>query len=315
MSAHLRTVAWLATAALGAVVGGVLGAADTELLEDPRFERGLILWAPAPGKHERCGVLQRAGGAGGEPAWGLAQWSSRFALQGSPGQPLAGGSLEARNEAKRVVLGAPGSPEADLILGINSGREYNDQLRRARDPWPHLLIEQKLKDAPSLAQMEKLAFNVEYRINKTWISRIQGWDDRFHTLHLQAFITVQNRNRQSPGFGDFLWFGVPLYDFRSPLPKGHAAMDTGSQKFIFTPHGEIFTKKSAHDGGWIAINKDLLPLMKEGLKLAWSKGYLGGSTNLADFRPGAINLGWEAPGPGQAEAQIRGLSLKASAKP
>lgn len=63
-------------------------------------------------------------------------------------------------------------------------------------------------------------------------------------------------------------------------------------------------------GGWIAIDRDLLPLMREALTTAWAKGFLSGSREPGDYYIGGMNLGWELTGTFDVELEIRNLSLK-----
>jgi hypothetical protein len=61
----------------------------------------------------------------------------------------------------------------------------------------------------------------------------------------------------------FYSFGVPLYDNRDRFPTALKAKDFGgTAKFIFTPDSRRFTPQSAHDGQWITIDQDLLPLTR-----------------------------------------------------
>ena len=85
--------------------------------------------------------------------------------------------------------------------------------------------------------------------------------------------------------------------------------------FIFTPAGSIFTSASAHDGGWLTVDKDILPLMREALETAWARGFLTESRALADYRITGLNLGWEVPGIFDVEMQVRDLSLKVRLDP
>jgi hypothetical protein len=124
------------------------------------------------------------------------------------------------------------------------------------------------------------------------------------------FLMVQNRNRQSPGFGKLVWFGIPLYDDRSRFPKEHKAQDFGgTSMFIFTLGGEVFTERSAHDREWITVDKDLRPLILEALETAWQRGFLRESRDVSDYRITGMNLGWEVPGLFDVEMQVRDLSL------
>jgi hypothetical protein len=141
-----------------------------------------------------------------------------------------------------------------------------------------------------------------------------GYTPKLHAAHFQIFFTLQNLDRRNPGYGQYLWFGVPLFDDRHPVPKAHIAKDSGKEDatgmFIFTPDGAEFSGRSAHDREWITIDKDLLPLMREGLKTAWERGFLQDSRSLADYRISGMNLGWEVPGIFDAAMQIRDLSLE-----
>ena len=121
---------------------------------------------------------------------------------------------------------------------------------------------------------------------------------------------LQNRNRQSPGFGKLVWFGIPLYDDRSPFPKEHKSRDFGgTNMFIFTPDGRIYSERSAHDREWITVDKELRPLFLEALETAWQRGFSLESRDLADYRITGMNLGWEVPGLFDVEMQVRDLSL------
>jgi hypothetical protein len=134
-----------------------------------------------------------------------------------------------------------------------------------------------------------------------------------HAAQFQVFFTVQNRNRQSPGHGDLLWFGIPVYDNRHRHPLEHKSKDFGGTgKFIFTPEGRTFMTGSAHDGGWITIDADVLPLMREAVETAWARGFLSGSKQPGDYAIGGMNMGWELPGTFDVELEIRNLSLKLS---
>ena len=83
------------------------------------------------------------------------------------------------------------------------------------------------------------------------------------------FLMARNRNRLSPGVGKLVWFGIPLYDDRSRIPKEYKQQNTGgTSMLIFTPGGEVFSERSAHDREWIRIHQELMPLFREALEPA-----------------------------------------------
>ena len=282
------------------------------LLHDPAFQLGLRVWDPKPGKHVARGFLRpNPATSASEPVWGLAQWNSKFSLAGSQPTRLASGGIRFSNEAKAVTFGPPGSVDADLLLAINSGREYGKRLRQPGEPWPHLLISQNIENGPLLVKLTQLHFHLEYRVRCAQLFRKETAKPNLHAAQLLAFLTVQNCNQQSKGYGDYLWVGIPLYDSRNREAKTYAAMDSGTGKFIYTPAATNYTTVSAHTGCWVTIDRDLLPLILDGLKTAWGRNFLKGSQDLNDFCIGGFNLGWELPGSFDAEAQIRGLALEA----
>ena len=128
-------------------------------------------------------------------------------------------------------------------------------------------------------------------------------------------MTVQDLNPASRGRGDYLWFGVTLYDNRHRIPAVHVAPDPGTGKFIYNAGGAAYTRRSAHDGGWVGIDRDVLPLARKGIETAWRKGFLRHSRTLADFRIGEFNIGWELTGPCDVAMQGRNVRLDAEVEP
>jgi len=308
---------------LGLIAGLLLGFAalhgaaqdqtsEFELIQDNHFHRGFILWQPQPGQHVRYGELPGFD-TSAKPVWGLAQWTSKFPLAAATRVATPDGSLVCTNSAKGVILGPAGTPAADVSLSANSRVEYGATARKSGDPWVHLLAEQEFGPSAPLAQLKAAKLHVEARLSYAHNLHQNDYQPSVHAAQFQIFFTVQNRNQQSPGYGDMLWFGIPIYDNRNRFPEGSATKDFGgSAKFIFTPSAKTFTSESAHDGNWITLDKDLLPLMNEALAAAWSKGFLPQSKKPEDYHISGMNMGWELPGTFDVRMQIRNLSLKLS---
>jgi len=280
-----------------------------ELIRDPHFRSGFELMEPRPGRRVVYGEL--AGMEQGvEPVWDLDQWSSRFPLIAeAPTHPKPGVRRWA-NPGKTVVCGSAGTPDADLALGVNARVEYDGRARKSGDPWVHLLVEQGFAEPPSLVELASARLRLAAKLNRSDVHRTDDYSPGLHAAQFQMFLMVQNRNRKSRGFGNLVWFGIPLYDDRSRVPKEHKAQDTGGTKmFIFTPAGSVYTDRSAHDREWIDIDKELMPLFREALETAWQRGFLNESHDLADYRITGMNLGWEVPGLFDVEMQIRDLGL------
>jgi hypothetical protein len=274
---------------------------ERELIADNHFRRGFILWQPKPGKHVRYEEL-RGSEAKASPVWGLSQWSSKFPFDAPASRAAAGDFLIYSNSAKSITLGRPGMAGADLSLAVNTGVEYGPKARQPGDPWVHLLVEQEFATPAPLGKLNAARFHLEARLLRLRNLHRDDYSPAVHAAQFQVFFTVQNRNRQSPGHGDLLWFGIPVYDNRQRHPPEHKSKDFGgTEKFIFTPDAKTFTAASTHDGEWVVIDKDLLPVMREALATAWAKGFLSRSRLRGDYCIGGMNLGWELPGTFDAE--------------
>ena len=284
-----------------------------ELLRDARFQRGFFLLEPKPGKRVIYGRL--AGfDSDTEPAWELGQWSSRFPLRSGDGDRLTSRqSLAFNNPGKLVSIGRYGRSDADLSLLVNGSAEYGARARKSgNEPWVHLLVQQELVQQPALVDLKACPFHLEARLKQSTLHRTDDYSPQLHAAQFFAYLIVANRNKTSPGFGEYFWFGVPIYDDRHRMVPAFEAQDFGQSKmFIYTPQAELFCSKSTHDGEWVTFEKDLLPLIREGLEHAWAKGFVLGSRNFADYRITGIYIGWEVPGIFDVELQIRNLSLKA----
>lgn len=302
-AARLGSVLLLASACIT-----LAGASEAEIIRDNSFRQGFILWDSKPGKHIKYGEVHGVQ-TNSVPVWGLSQWSSRLPIEPVV-RTTTEGCLALSNAAKSIMVQ---SPWADLTLAANSAVEYGPGSRKAGEPWVHLLVEQEFDKPPFLHNLAAAKFHLEARLLKANNLHRGDYDPGVHAAQFQVFFTVQNRNRQSAGHGDLLWFGIPIFDNRHQHPPEFKSKDFGgTEKFIFTPAATTFTPATAHDGEWVVIDRDLLPLMREALELAWAKGFLSGSTNVADYAIGGMNMGWELPGMFDVAIETRKLSLIAA---
>jgi len=283
---------------------------ERELIRDPGFRSGFTVLQPEPGKRVPYGVVPGSEAAS-SPVWDLDQWSSQHPLAITAPEQLTDGSLRYSNVAKTVTLGVAGSDRGDLGLAVRASAEYGARARKTGEPWVHLLVEQNIANSPSLAELSAARLHVEARLNASEKHATPDYSPGLHAAQFQIFFSVQNLNRQSPGYGKYLWFGIPIYDDRQRVVPAYKAQDTGgTSMFIYTLAGDVFSARSTHDREWITIDKDLLPLMREGLEYAWSRNFLKESQALADYRIAGMNIGWEVPGIFDVDLQIRRLSLR-----
>jgi len=288
--------------------GALTAAEPRELIGDRHFQQGFNVHDPKPGKLVPRGHLTWDASQT-KPTWNLAQWSSKHSIAGAKPEKLPSGAVRFSNPAKTILAAPLGSEHAELVLGVNARLEYAGRARRKGEQWPHLLVSQRFSYKPAISDLKQVPFRVAVRLQHSTLHRTPDYTPRLHAAQFQVFINIQNLNRKSSGYGDFLYFGIPLYDSRWRVPRPFAQPDAAG-KFIFTPSGDRYTTESAHDGRWVTVDLDLLPLMLEGLQRAWKRGFLTDSRDLRDYHIAAMNMGWEVPGILNVAIQVRDLSLK-----
>lgn len=246
------------------------------------------------------------------PAWRLAQWGSRFNLQGAPEHRETDGTRRIQNAGKTVTIHPGALAGEGITLAVNGIGEYGEHLREKGEPWPHLLIEQRVQPPRQLAALDRLQFEIAFRVGHCHTDRPAEVDPSLHTAHSTAFWTIHNQNKDSADHGEMIWFGVPLFDARHDVPKGHQSVDQGqpnsSGKFICTIEGSRFYDRPTGDGEWHEVSRDLIPLVKEALAASQEKGYLT-ETAFEDLHVTSFNLGWEVPGPYDCAITVKGLRL------
>ncbi len=291
----------------------VLASKTIELFEDPGFERGFSVLKAVPNKRIQSGLIAPTKGKV-VPVWELAQWGSHFEFANSQRKKISSNTIQFQGATKKIVFGDMGSSRSTLIFDIDTRKEYNGKLRKLGEHWPHLLVEQRFKKHPKITELKNLDYGIDYKIIKSKAFKQEGWNDSLHTAQFLAFLTIQNRNKKSKGFGDYLWFGIPMYDARYKFPRSHKSLDKGTGKFIYTLGENQFTDQISGSGKWIAIRSDLLPLIYEGLETAWENGFLKDSRNFSDYEIRAFNIGWEITGIYHVTSIIRNLNLEATMK-
>jgi hypothetical protein len=152
----------------------------------------------------------------------------------------------------------------------------------------------------------------EARLGEAATFRPDGYSPSLHAAQFQVVLTLNNTRRDSPGFGDYLWFVVPVYDDRHDVPPEYVAQDFAvtQGKLIYNPGAAALGLKPMRLGEWQAVDCDLRPWLERALRTAWSKGYLPDARELTDYRVAHLNLGWEVPGLNRVAMDLRRLSLE-----
>ncbi len=308
---------------LVALVVVVLGCGSSEaappvrggewLFADPGFRRGFVLSFPSSKMGWKPAGVLRPRPDGPEPRWRLAQWGTRHSLAGAKPKKR-GGTVVFENAAKRVVIGVGGGAQSDLTLEIRGSREYGRGDRKRGEAWPHLLVDQQATGLIRLNELQSLDLTIDVRLGGVKANRESGYDRNLHSAQFQLFLVVRNVERESADFGNFLWFGVPLYDQRHEYPPGHQAKDAGkddaSGKFIYSVSGREILPEPLKPGRWVRVETNLLPKIRTALETAVARGFLDAS-NPQQYAIAAMNLGWELTGNFDATADVRGFDVRA----
>jgi hypothetical protein len=277
---------------------------DTDLLNGIGVA-GLTTLAP-----QNQDTITPFGTGTGKPLWRIAQWGSNFYL--TEVQPQhKGDTVIYSNQGKK--LGFLKEKDAtSVFLYVYGSREYSEP-RKNNEAWPHLLIEQNLEMPIKISQLSNIQYQISAKLLFVDMKMTeQQFDPNLHTCQVTLFLTVQNHNRESEFYGDYFWFGLPLYDVRNRYIAEYAAQDAGkddaTKKFILSVAGSKLFEGSMHDKQWISISKDIYPLIVDAFRQTQEKGYMKES-RFEDLAIGSMNVGWEVPGTFDCGIQLKGFSM------
>lgn len=304
----------LGACATGVERGGSSGSTspfDTvSVLGDRFFTQGLMrkrAHGAAPGH------IHPFGEATANPVWEVAEWETQYELVEQDKVAGSDGWVRFANPGKALAFSKDGDHVA-VKMDVFASAEYESP-RQQNQAWPHLLIEQSFPQKPFLKDLTGLVLQFEGRLTGVAMRMDEAaYNPGLHSAQFQLFITVQDANPHSAHYGDYLWFGIPFYDYRHEQIPLYAAQDAGkgdaTGKFIYSVASADIMEGSFHAGEWIRIEKDIYPLIADALKLANERGYLTGSA-AEDFCLSGMNLGWEVPGTFDVGFEFRGFDLLA----
>ena len=300
---------------------------DTEseyssLFTDRIFENGFSLGSTDEGNGNVIGTLDYDGKATGTPVWKIGQWNCI-------NNDFMNATYSFVNDKHEYKVGTEGNRIAvdtktgTLSLELNSSTEYGlngitTNPRRYNEPWPALLCEYSLSEAQILkiSDKEEIHMIVDYKVTKLE-DKIppRAYNPGLHAAQFQWFVTVQNRNKSSEDYGQYIWFGFDFHDSRYDYTPAFAAEDGGKENntgaFIYMPDMQPIMS----DLGKAEVNKefevdiDVLPLFRDAFDLAQERNYLTNST-WEDLYIGASNIGWETPGTYDVAVDIYQFDIK-----
>ena len=304
-----------------------------ELLSDLNFSRGfdVTLFHSNSSNGVLAGNLDYAGNkAEGDNVWRMAQWGCTTDMVEKGEFTREGSVLTYDDGAKFLKIDA--AKTGAITLGIKGSVEYPlDEEGNIRDRldstenWPHILIEQGINHAIS-ADCDRLYMEIKYCVNEctSLVDRnLYPMDPNLHAAQFQWFITLGDNNPESVSYGNAMWFGFSMFDTRAigGTPSGMSAYDGGKEDstglFIYMPSLEavaqvntstVTSLPSSVVGKEVYIKFDILPFLKQALKIARQQGALLGAT-VDHLTIGSTNIGWELPGNYDTSVTISYLNM------
>lgn len=279
---------------------------EREILNDTGFTKGFnLLGLNSSVDGTTVYKKIRYGNTLGTPQWQLAQWWSKYNLKdGTESSTDKRYTLKDASKAVSVDMS-----NYDLTLEVNAEHEFERFNESAPSAWPHLLIEQNLKEPVSIASAEKINAKLGFTIDKSDDKR--GADGRGFHAQFSWFIYIVDKNPDSPGYGNFLWFGLNIFDSNNEYAGPYASQDTagGAGNFIYSLGAKTFLDSPITPGKPTEIEIDILPYVKEALEKAAERGFMIG-TELNDCSITGTNIGWEVFDRWNVSVTIRDIGIK-----
>lgn len=245
------------------------------------------------------------------PSWTFCQWGSNYdiyqnynlessadgfeyTLSSKGGKTIGGNFIPAKKATFNTKTGA-------TYLECNTEVEYESP-RQSGEAWTHVLLEQDFSNnLIHVSELDSLVMEAQFEIQKFEDKMGSAFNANLHAAQVVWYITLQNRNSQSPNFGNYIWFGVGLWDNRSSgkTTSLYAQLDGGTNSFIYNPSSMYYYQ---NNGGKlptpnqkITASMEVMQVAKSAYNLAIQRGFLG-ETQFEDLYVGGMNFGFEVPG-------------------
>ncbi len=252
----------------------------------------------------------------GEYVWHMAQWWTKYDMQEAEYQVVDGVHIY-KNESHEVRID---NKNSSLYMKLLASKEY-DKPRENGENWPHILIEQHSKQV-KVAGAKKVIASMDIKIIRCDnMMKPSEYDPSRHAAQYLWYMTLRNlvpadSDPELVGKNnDYLWFGIPIYDNRSPLGLDeHKQVDKGfvgaTNKLIYSMSNKVyFNDLPLRFGETYHIEVDILPYLKDAYVYGIQNGALQ-NTNWDNMYLGYMNFGWELPGIFDVESEVSNISTR-----
>lgn len=288
-----------------------------EIIDDNHFKTGFHLLgiSPVESKREIFRWLNYNNTAEEtkEPVWYMAQWWTKYNFANS--QEKYENDLYVYQNESRVVKVNPKT--GYLYTELNAELEY-DHPREQNESWPHILIEQNFADDVYLNNIEKIIAKVDVNILKVENKTGPKYNPDYHAAQLLWYFTIRNKpldgSEEEVGVtGDYMWFGVPIYDSRYSVIKEHSSIDSGfdgaTGKLIYSMSNGVYLPTPIDLEKTYYIEVDILPYIRKAYNYAQQNGALK-NVKFENLVFDNMNFGWELPGTFNVASEIQNMSVE-----
>ncbi len=290
-----------------------------DLLRDNHFKSGFFLQGPDAVKDQRkvFSYLNYGNKAikVNDTLWIMSQWWTPFNFKDAAFKEVEDNVFEYSNESRKCVIN---TNDGALRMILSSHEEYLKRFNGGRnDPsttWSHFLIEQDFIESCKVKDLAALYMKLHFTLNEVRNYDGKDFDPNKHTAQFMWYITIRegDGNKKENGGGNFIWFGLPIYDYRYPFIRKHIQYDgdfAGSTKALIynLDNRNYIEDKPLLFGKEYVINYDALPDILRAVRYAMKKKIFKSTKNLVI---NYMNIGWELPGSFDVDNEISNLQIK-----
>lgn len=261
----------------------------TNVLKDGTFKNGFNLFG-LNSATDGTTVYKKIkyGSSLGTSRWNLAQWWSKYNLKDGKETALAD-KYTLEDYSKRISVDMQ---KYGVELALDASKEFDTYNAQAPASWPHLLIEQTLSEPVMIGDAQSVTAKLNFKVN--YAEDLRGGNGQGLHAQFAWFIYIVDKNPESPGYGNFLWFGLNIFNPPDEVAGGYSSQDTagGLGNYIYSLRADTFMSQMPKAGNTTEISFDIMPYVSTALAAAQEKGFMPGTT-LADVAVTGTNIGWE----------------------
>lgn len=281
-----------------------------QLINDRKFVNGFMLHhVDALITREPIKIINYMNTVKHQPTWKLAQWCCKHNLANGK-ELITIDNAYLYQDGSKTLKVYPYTGE--IHLELLASNEYTTP-RIDGEGWPHILIEQEFSKKVKVKDLQKAVIDIEFVVTK-FIDYMKDTKTNLHTAQFQWFFAIADKNPDSKGYGDFLWFGLSFVDYpRYNFPPAYEAQDGGKEentgKFIYIIDSKEYLQKPFEVNKKVRVHYDFLPHLQKAINKAKEKGYLVNS-DIHDLVIDNMNLGWEVTGTFDVGVNIFNISCE-----